>query len=183
MGQVCVIIVGLGAFPRLHSSSGPEKLDDPIVTTPLFHNEYFTVLCHPHPPVVEVVRSNVAFPSPQGVGTAFAPMLLLLDSLGRHRYVLLLDSREAVPNNDPEYEASYARYRTDLHRGFRRIAVLVKTPVGNLQATRLLPHVEAPIRVFQDRDVAWNFLTAGQSLRPSQGSDDAPVSRRDLRRE
>lgn len=145
----------------------------------LFQNDYFTVLYHSDIAIIEVVRSATRFPSPQAVGPAFAPMLLLLDDLGRHRYALLLDSRDAVPNNDPSYEASYARYRNDLHRGFRRMAVLIRTPAGNLQATRLVPNVETPVRVFQDREQAWTFL-GGPSSRPPMplGSDRPPVSGR-----
>ncbi len=145
----------------------------------LFQNEYFTLLCHQAHFVVEVVRSGVAFPSPQVAASAFAPMLLLLDDLGRHRYALLLDSRDAVANNDPAYEASYERFRNDLHRGFQRIAVLVRTSAGNLQATRLAPTMGAPVRVFQDRDVAWSFVCSRVSSRPSVGPNGAaPSSRR-----
>lgn len=129
----------------------------------LLENDYFTLLCYQTNAVVEVVRSGIAFPSPQAAVRAFAPLLLRLDDLGRHRYALLLDSRDAVPNNDPRYEASYERFRTDLHRGFQRIAVLVRTSAGNLQATRLVPPVEMPVRVFQDRDAAWAFVTTGVS--------------------
>lgn len=148
----------------------------------LFRNEYFTVILHASERVVEVVRSSVAFPSPEEVVTAFTAMLMLLDDLGRHRYSLLLDSREAVPNNQPRYEASYARFRADLHRGFRKIAVVVTTPAGNLQATRLLPNTPAPTRVFQDRDSAWDFvadpLVASRSSRPAGSKPPGSSSRR-----
>ncbi len=148
----------------------------------LFRNEYFTVLFHASERVVEVVRSSVAFPSPEEVAPAFAAMLMLFDDLGRQRYSLLLDSREAVPNNQPHYEASYARFRADLHRGFRKIAVVVKTPAGNLQATRLLPTTHAPSRVFQDRDVAWEFVaepfSGRTSSRPNGGEPPGSNSRR-----
>lgn len=142
----------------------------------LFENDYFTVWCHNDTSIVEVVRSATKFPSPGAVGPAFAPMLLLLDDLGRHRYSLLLDSRDAVPNNDPSYEASYARYRNDLHRGFRRMAVLIRTPAGNLQATRLVPNVETPVRVFQDREQAWTFLGGPSSRPPMPLSTQRPPS-------
>lgn len=152
--------------------------------TCLFRNSYFTVILHAADLVVEVVRSNVAFPSPEEVAPAFTSMLLLLDNLGRQRYALLLDSRDAVPNNQPQYEASYARFRADIHRGFRKIAVVVKTPAGNLQATRLIPNVDTPVRVFQDREAAWAFATEPGSLsvrpsaRPSRLDLPGPNSRR-----
>lgn len=145
----------------------------------LFKNEYFTLLCHQANWVVEVVRSAVAFPSPKEAALAFAPLLLLLDDLGRERYALLLDSRDAVPNNDPRYEASYARFRNDLHRGFQRIAVLVRTSAGNLQATRLVPAIDAPVRVFQDREAAWSFVCSRVSAQPASGfNGNQPPSRR-----
>jgi hypothetical protein len=146
----------------------------------LFKNEYFSLLCHQANFVVEVVRSAVAFPSPNDAALAFAPLLLLLDDLGRDRYALLLDSRDAVPNNDPQYEASYARFRNDLHRGFQRIAVLVRTSAGNLQAIRLVPAVDTPVRVFQDREAAWSFVSSRASSRPALGlsGSQPPSSRR-----
>lgn len=149
--------------------------------TCLYKNEYFTVLFHAVDLVVEVVRSAVAFPSPQQVAPAFTQMLLLLDDLGRHRYALLLDSRDAVPNNDPSYEASYARFREDLHRGFRRVAVLVRTPAGNLQASRLAPRTDAPLRVFLEREAAWEFVAEKPESRKSlrvMHSQAPPRSRR-----
>jgi hypothetical protein len=147
---------------------------DSVSSECLFKNDYFTLLCHEANYVVEVVRSRVGFPSAQDAAQAFAPLLLRLDDLGRQSYALLLDSRDATPNNDPAYEALYARFRNDLHRGFRKIAVLVRTSAGNLQATRLVPPVDAPVRVFQDREAAWVFVTTRvQSTAPSlvRGSD------------
>jgi hypothetical protein len=151
-----------------------------VAASCLFKNEYFSLLCHQANFVVEVVRTGVAFPSSKDAALAFAPLLLLLDDLGRERYALLLDSRDALPNNDPRYEASYARFRNDLHRGFQRIAVLVRTPAGNLQATRLVPVVDTPVRVFRDREAAWSFVSSRVSSlpAPSISGGHPPSSRR-----
>lgn len=126
----------------------------------VFRNDFFVVRTDSPSLVVEVTRSNAAFRSALEAASAFKPMLACLDGLGRHRYALLFDARDSVANNHPDYESWYARFRTDLVRDFARIAILMRTPVGALQAARLLPATSGVARVFLDREQAWSFLTA-----------------------
>ncbi len=134
----------------------------------LFRNDFFIVRCDSPRAIVEVLRSNVAFRSAREATSAFTPMLACLDTLGRSRFSLLFDARDSIANNDPEYESWYARYRIELVRDFRRIAILMRTPVGSLQASRLLPPAAGPARVFLDADLAWAFVAEPLSLRPSR---------------
>lgn len=134
----------------------------------VFRNDFFVVRGDSPNAVVEVTRTRVNFTSAQQAAACYTPMLECLDSLGRHRYSLLLDARESVANNDPEYESWQARFRAELFREFRRAAVLVKTPVGSLQATRLLPPSAGVARVFLDFDQAWAFVTEPLSMRSSR---------------
>lgn len=61
-----------------------------------------------------------------------------LDRTGRTGLSLLVDLREAVGRNDPEFEAAMQRLKPIVMRGFRRVAILVRTTVGALQIHRHL---------------------------------------------
>ncbi len=119
---------------------------------PLFENEYFRVTLLEDEPIVLVVRTAKPFTTSAEVTRAFVPMLRVLDALGRSDHYLMLDSRDAVGNNDPAYEASFARYRRLLFEGFPKAAVLVKTPVGRLHSSRLMEADGEPGRpgIFND---------------------------------
>lgn len=134
----------------------------------LFRNRHFIVRCDSPRAIVEVVRTAVAFTSAHDAAVAFTPMLACLDALGRARFGLLFDARDSIAVDDPNYEAWYARHRMDMVRDFRRVAILMRTPVGSLQATRLLPNVPGTLRVFLDAQAALNFLTDPGTPRPSR---------------
>ena len=58
--------------------------------------------------------------------------------LAEHRcWTVLIDSREAPPDNGPELEAELASIRARLHAQFGRMVVVVKSAAGRLQAKRL----------------------------------------------
>lgn len=141
----------------------------------VFRNDYFLVRRDSPTGVIEVVRSNRCFDSPQAAAIAFLPLLECLDQLGRARYSLLFDARDSVANNNPDYESWYARYRAELVRDFQRVAILMRTPAGGLQATRLLPPTTGMARVFLDAEQAWAFVkepgATRSSKRPSRGDD------------
>lgn len=145
----------------------------------VFRNDFFIARTDSPNGVVEVVRSAVSFRAADDAAQAYVPLLQCLDALGRHRYSLLFDARDSVANNNPDYESWYARYRTELVRDFQRVAILMKTPVGGLQAARLLPPTTGPARVFLDASQAWAFVTEPASARSSrrpQRTDEAPIS-------
>lgn len=144
----------------------------------VFRNDFFIVRRDSPNWVVEVVRSAVSFRAVEDAALAFLPMLQCLDALGRHRYSLLFDARDSVANNNPDYESWYARYRGELVRDFQRVAILMRTPAGGLQATRLLPPTTGLARVFLDPALAWAFVTepsAARSSRRVPRAEDAPI--------
>jgi hypothetical protein len=49
---------------------------------------------------------------------------------------LLVDLREAKGRNDASFEASMARFRQAMFRGFPKIVVLVRSAIGKLQVQR-----------------------------------------------
>ena len=68
--------------------------------------------------------------------TTLAPMFRALERFDRVTHRLLIDSRAAPGQNDPEFEKVYSRFRTRLLDGWSRSAVLVNTIPGHLQLQR-----------------------------------------------
>jgi hypothetical protein len=73
--------------------------------------------------------------------------------------VLLLDARDAVGRNDPEFEGLLLEYRKILFTPFRKTAVLVRTAAGALQTARLEKTERlGAVEVFLDEAEALGFL-------------------------
>lgn len=82
----------------------------------------------------------------------------VLDAIGRGGN-LLVDSRLAPPSTDFELGVEFRALRREVERGFERVAVLVKTKLGILQANRLKEEDPARVmRVFDDEPEAIAFL-------------------------
>jgi hypothetical protein len=72
---------------------------------------------------------------------------------------VLVDFRGGPPGrNDPEFERATDEVRRQMAR-FERVAILVRTAAGKLQALRLSPTSER-LQVFQDEGEARAFLSA-----------------------
>jgi hypothetical protein len=74
-----------------------------------------------------------------------------LKELDRGRYGLLLDLRNAPPNDSSEIEAASIRGLRGLVEGFARVAVLIRTSTGRLQVGRLSSASGAGVSIF-DRE-------------------------------
>ena len=73
---------------------------------------------------------------------------------------LLIDLRNTVGRNDPEFETQLVERRRELFRRFKRSCVLVKTVIGRMQVQR---HVDEDgfagrVRVFDDESAARKWL-------------------------
>ncbi len=126
----------------------------------VFSDEHFHVALMEDVPILVVKRLPRRFASRMEVEASFTPMLDRLDMLGRHGKALLMDSREALPNNDPEYEVWMAPYRRELIRGYAWAVFVLKSQIGELQSRRLLKQddIEGTSMVFHDYDEALQFL-------------------------
>jgi hypothetical protein len=82
-----------------------------------------------------------------------------LGRVDRARLVLLFDVRDAPLRNDQFLDGQVPGLLQALGR-FRRVAVLVKTPVGKLQVSRLSEEAGVPVHVFNSEAAAREFLTA-----------------------
>lgn len=102
-----------------------------------------------------------------------------LDALGRAGKRLLIDSRAAPLSTDQRLGEAFEKLRREIQRGFDRIAVILETKVGVLQANRLASTDLAAcgdppglLCIFETEEGAINFLrasgaAAANSIRPS----------------
>ena len=110
--------------------------------------------------VIKITRKAHPFESQEAVDQACNPVQDALDRLGRTTHVLLIDTREAVGRNDPEYERWFEYHRRKMLVGFPAVALLVKTVVGKMHVDRLLEQDDArrTVRVFTDEGLAIDYL-------------------------
>ena len=103
----------------------------------LFRTSLAVVWRELHSPIVVLKRSAVpAFSEPELLEFLDRFEALLPISL-RRDLVFLMDMRAAPLRNDADYEDRMNRVAVRLVGGFRRVAVLMQTSVGLLQASRL----------------------------------------------
>jgi hypothetical protein len=127
---------------------------------PIFSSPHFEVVLLEEAPIVLLTRKAHRLGSQSEVEQAFKPLLESLDVLGRHGKALLMDSRKALPNNDPEYEIWMAPYRASLIRAYAFAVFVVQTSTGQLQSRRLLKSDDkvGTSRIFGDFEEAKQFL-------------------------
>lgn len=110
--------------------------------------------------VARVTRSAQRSKSVEEVAAAFDQAIRVLDTLERGRLRLLIDLRAAPGRNDAEFERAMAARRSRLMRAFVRVAILVQTPVGELQVGRITREDGANAQVFSDEVNALVWLSA-----------------------
>lgn len=93
-------------------------------------------------------RSSTPFLNNEEMVEFFGTVNRVLDERGRPRSSLVVDTRDAPPRNDPAFEQAFAPLRARMLRGFRRVAVVVATPVGRLQVERHAREDHVPVRAF-----------------------------------
>lgn len=107
---------------------------------------------------IRVVRTAQRFESEQQIRTERQNIGLVLDAIGRSG-ALLIDSRLAPASTDFEMGVEFRALRREVERGFPRVAVLVQTKLGVLQANRLKTEDSGRVlRVFDDEREAIAFV-------------------------
>lgn len=93
----------------------------------------------------------------------------LLTALGPYRgttRALLCDVRQARGRSDPEYYQAASREPEELAKHFLRVAILVRTAVGEMQARRVLKGIARRIGVFASEEEALAFLKSDDAAGP-----------------
>lgn len=160
----------------MSSPSAPGSL--PSFKFELYRDEYVLVLAEPEGVVVRVVRSAKNHPSPQAMEQSYLLVSHALDRHGRTGRGLLVDVRNAIGRNEPEYEAPLRRVRQRTDAGFARIAVLVRTSAGLLQLMRLSEEDGVLRLVTTSEDAAILYLRTGYLPDDVPGSMGRPKTRR-----
>ncbi|WP_437302302.1 hypothetical protein [Sorangium sp. So ce388] len=104
----------------------------------LLRNAHYVVTVDPVAQLARVTRSALPAESPAQFEERWMEVSRALDRTGRIGLSLLVDLRDAAGRNDPEFEAAMQRLKPIVMRGFRRVAILVRTTVGALQIHRHL---------------------------------------------
>src|SRR2546421_11928551 len=121
-----------------------------------FSGRFFTVDADETKRLVRMTRTPAAFTSPEEMQRAHKEVLRAVAPFLEYR--LLLDVRQGPSRNDPEYEKGMASLRKQIVVRFDRVAVLVKSAVGGLHVTRLAREDQVRVRVFQEEDLALDYL-------------------------
>jgi hypothetical protein len=103
----------------------------------LLDNELFRCVLDDPPGVARYTRTRVPWPSPDAMREAFKQLAGIPHEAVPPGTPLLLDVRAAIGRNDETYESVFAQYRAQMLGRYGRIAILVATPVGALQISRL----------------------------------------------
>ena len=143
----------------------------------IFSNAFFTIAVLDARRIVYLVRTSTPFGSSGDIERGCEPVQRQLDQLGRAGRRLLVDTRQAVGNNNPTFEANFGAQRKRMADGFERVVLLTQTIIGKMHNERLVQQdrVVGP-RVFIDPSEALVYLR-DRSPRPSRPSvsDMMPV--------
>ena len=106
--------------------------------------------------LVWMERTREPLPSAEVLRAQIAEITAILDRLDLSRLGLIVDSRAPVGRNDPAFEAMMQEFTVTMTSRFPRIAVLIRSAVGRLQAQRLARQDPTwrPLLVTDDLDEA-----------------------------
>jgi hypothetical protein len=105
-----------------------------------------------------VVLERTAVPAGDDLVEVWGRAERAFDGVPRERYGLLIDVRAVKGRNDAEFEKKFVPIRQRIQKGFRRVAILVNTPQGKLQAGRYAREDALPNSVFDDYGAALKWL-------------------------
>jgi len=108
--------------------------------------------------VVRMQRTGLDYPDISSMDRDMDAINAVLDRLGRDRKGLCIDWREGPMRNDKPFEDALRRSMPKLVRGYRAIAVIVRSAVGGLQVKRHFREASISGEVFQDEAEAMDYL-------------------------
>lgn len=92
------------------------------------------------------------------LAVVYDPVERAIQGIRRELYGLLIDVRATRGRNDEEFEKKFEPYRQRFQKGFRRVAILVTSVPGKLQASRYAREDGLPNSSFDDYAAALRWL-------------------------
>jgi hypothetical protein len=118
---------------------------------------YWSIRREVNQSLVWLVRSGESFLSVEDIHASFEPVYRVFAAVPRERSGLIIDVRGARWRNDANFEEATAAHRKRLVEGFARVAILVRTSGGKLQAQRLSRSDSLGWIVLDDERLARDF--------------------------
>lgn len=107
-----------------------------VTAIELLRNDYVVVTLECDGRIVRFRRTAQVFPSLSIAKDIYAGGRATYDRIGKTGRGLLIDSRDAIGRNDPEFEVVLGEFRSRSLPGFTDNVVLIRTAVGALQVQR-----------------------------------------------
>jgi hypothetical protein len=126
----------------------------------LLLNDYVSISYDPTQKMVRFSRSKNRYPLNEETRVVLKQITDIFEQVGRDKS-LLIDMRDAPLRNDEQFESFTSNQNDRLFAGFSRVAILVKTAVGELQFARLKREGRfsaMDAHVFRDETEALTFL-------------------------
>lgn len=117
----------------------------------VYRDEYIAVFADLSGKLVRLQRSNLPHPTPADFERSFRQAAVAVDRIGRTDRVMLIDVREALGRNEPEFDAAMRRIRPIVEAKMLRVAVLLRSSAGLLQMKRI-----------NQEDGVWRMLTMNE---------------------
>jgi len=131
--------------------------------TEIYRDAYVTLLAEVPGTLIRLQRSNVPHPTPVELEQSFRRVAAAIDRLGRTNRVMLVDMREALGRNEPEFDAALRRVRPIVERGMARIVVLLRSSAGMLQMKRVNEEDGVVRALTMNEQEALDFLRTGHA--------------------
>jgi hypothetical protein len=106
-----------------------------------------------------LVRTTEAYQSLDLISQSFQQLEKAILGVDVSRLGFLVDLRLGPMRNDPAFEATARPWQEKVMKAFARVAILVKTPAGKLQMSRIVRSLHATAQVFDDEKTAVAHLT------------------------
>jgi RNase P protein component len=117
--------------------------------------------------LVVLIRQEAPWESSAEIVSVFQQLIHAVDKEVGPGARILVDSRSAMLRNDPEFEEVFGKCRQRFNTRFSKIAIIVKTAVGKLQAQRFAVSDGNAGRVFSDPAEALAYLNVPVGIVPA----------------
>ena len=159
----------------MHTSVRTNSVAQTAALSELYRDTYITVLAEVPGTLIRLQRSNIPHPTTADLEQSFRNVAIAIDRHGRMGRVMLVDMREALGRNEPEFDAALRRVRPIVERAMVRIVVLLRSTVGMLQMKRINEEDGIPRALTMHEHEALDFLRTGRFATHPTPSFTAPA--------